>query len=82
MKNNTLKAMGIAIGTAMSLMYATGMDAQAAEETMLPNSYDEAAQDEDFNGDGDKKRTGSTGISGKRKTSIRRCQHPVKLCKV
>ena len=55
MKNNTLKAMGIAIGAAMSLMYATGMDAQAAEETMLPGSYDEAAQDEDVNGDGDKK---------------------------
>ena len=31
MKNNTLKAMGIAVGAALSLMYATGMEVQAEE---------------------------------------------------
>jgi len=33
MKNNTLKAMGIAIGAALSLMYATGIEVQAEEST-------------------------------------------------
>ena len=47
MKNNTLKAMGIAIGAALSLMYATGIEAQAAEDVELPESYDEEKQDED-----------------------------------
>ena len=46
MKNNTLKAMGIAIGAALSLMYATGIEAQAAEDVELPESYDEEKQDE------------------------------------
>ena len=40
MKNNTLKAMGIAIGAALSLMYATGIEAQAAEVTPEGNTYD------------------------------------------
>ena len=38
MKNNTLKAMGIAIGAALSLMYATGIEAQAAEVTPADGS--------------------------------------------
>ena len=33
MKNNTLKAMGIAIGAALSVMYASGMEVRAEEVT-------------------------------------------------
>ncbi|MCQ2499350.1 MAG: hypothetical protein MJ133_10255, partial [Lachnospiraceae bacterium] len=56
MKNNTLKAMGIAIGAALSLMMATGVDAKA-DETIIPEGFDEVKDDTDYNEDGDKKDT-------------------------
>ena len=46
MKNNTLKAMGIAIGAALSLMYATGIEAQASEETPDVDTGSEVREEE------------------------------------